>query len=266
MYRLSIMILLLAGPLCGSYANMSENEDFVWHNGLKQTHFGDRPIIESDEIITLEAPKRAEDAAVVPLKIKSRIPQTPDLYIKRISLIIDQNPGPLAGRFHFTPQSGRADLALRVRVNAYTPIRAIAETSDGRLYMVKRFVKASGGCSAPAAGDLETALSRLGKMKLKSRSAVLNEPTQALLNISHPNITGLQMDQVTHLYTPAHFVKTVKVSFNGKPVLTAETDIAISQDPSFKFYFVPDRAGTLDIEVIDSKEQVFSKSIAVQPM
>lgn len=250
-----------------SQANgLSENEDFVWYNGLRQAHFGEREIIESDDIITLEAPRRAEDAAVVPIKITAQIPQTEERYIKTISLIIDQNPGPLAGRFHFTPKSGQADLSMRVRVNAYTPIRAIAETSDGRLYMSRRFVKASGGCSAPAAGDLQQALTRLGKMRFKIRDVNFAEPTQAQFSISHPNLTGLQMDQVTRLYTPAHFVKEIKVSFDGEAVMTAETDISISEDPSFRFYFVPDKEGELTVDVIDNKEMAFSQTFQVKPM
>lgn len=271
MYLLLLRLgfVLLMGVTAGTvaYANgMSENEDFIWHNGLRQAHFGDREIIESDDVIALEAPKRAEDAAVVPIKIAAHIPQTEQRYIKTISLIIDNNPGPLAGRFHFTPNSGRADLSMRIRINAYTPVRAIAETNDGKLYMSKRFVKASGGCSAPAGSDLEAALSRLGKMKVKARDAVLNEPSMAQLNISHPNITGLQLDQVSRLYIPAHFVKRINVSFNGEPVMTAETDIAISEDPSFRFYFVPDKKGELKVEIEDSKELTFSQTFPVSPI
>lgn len=245
---------------------MSKNEDFVWQNGLRQTHFGDREIIESEDIISLEAPKRAEDAAIVPIQIKAHIPQTESRYIKTISLFIDKNPGPLAGRFYFTPESGRAELALRVRVNAYTPMRAVAELNDGTLYMSKRFVKASGGCSAPPGADLEAAMTRMGRMKFKARDVVLNEPVLAQLNISHPNITGLQMDQVTRLYLPAHFIQEISVRFNGEIVMQAETDIAISQDPSFRFYFVPNAPGEISIEARDNKDMVFTDTYTVQPM
>jgi hypothetical protein len=93
--------------------------------------------VESEELIELDTPVRAEDAAFVPLKIKAKIPQTRERYIKTITLIIDKNPSPVAGTFHFTPQSGRADLAMRIRVNEYSPVRAIAETSDGRFYDVQ---------------------------------------------------------------------------------------------------------------------------------
>ncbi|NIO42300.1 MAG: quinoprotein dehydrogenase-associated SoxYZ-like carrier, partial [Burkholderiales bacterium] len=82
-------------------------------------------------------------AAAVPITIEAGIPQSSDRYIESIYLFVDNNPTPLAGVFHFTPKSGRADLALRIRVNEYTPIRAIAEMTDGQLHMSRRFVKAS---------------------------------------------------------------------------------------------------------------------------
>ena len=139
-------IWLLGALLAGSAASAADGgEESVWLGGLRAAYFGERPIVESDDVIELEAPERAEDSAVVPIRIKAKVPQTEARFIKTITLFIDMNPGQLAGKFHFTPNSGRADLALRIRVNAYGPVRAIAETSDGRLFMSRRFVKASGG-------------------------------------------------------------------------------------------------------------------------
>jgi sulfur-oxidizing protein SoxY len=243
----------------------SENEDFVWHNGLRQSLFGDREVTIDENIIALEAPKRAEDPAVVPLKLRAGFPQSEQRYIKTVHIVIDQNPIPVAGIFHFTAKSGRADLALRVRVNAFTPVRAIAETNDGRLYMSKRFVKASGGCSAPVPTDLTNALTRMGKMHMRTLGLALNEPTRAQLNIRHPNISGMQMDLSTQKYLPAHFVEKIKVNFNGEPVMMAETDLSISTDPSFQFYFVPDQAGELEVEIVDSEANSFRRTLKVEP-
>lgn len=230
-----------------------------WPPALRHAYFGDRPISESADVIQLTAPERAEDAAVVPISISAGFPQSSERYIKSITVLIDKNPVPLAGRFTFGPQSGRADLALRIRINEYSPVRAIAETNDGQLYMASRFVKASGGCSAPVGADLATALSRLGNMKFKIRdSGQPHTPLLAQLLINHPNITGLQMDQLTRLYRPAHFVKQVTVRFNGAPVMVAETDISISENPSFRFYFIPDRSGELTAEVVDSQDRHFT--------
>jgi len=255
-------LVLMLAPVAGE-ATTAE-EDMLWTGGLRHAYFGDRPITQSDDLIVLDLPKRAENAAIVPVSISAQIPQTDERYIKTIYLIIDKNPGALAGKFHFTPKSGRADLAFRVRVDAYTPVRAIAETNDGELFMSRRFIKASGGCSAPAGSDLDAAMARLGKIKLKTQGETkFAEPTLAQLMISHPNLNGLQMDQVTRLYAPAHFVRHVKVSFDGEEIFSAETGFGISENPSFRFFFVPEGAGELTAEVIDTKDLQFSQSLRV---
>ncbi len=258
----SIILVLMLFPLTGSATTIEE--DMVWTGGLKQAYFGDRLITQSDELIVLNAPKRAKDAAIVPVSIEAQIPQTEDRYIKTVWLIIDKNPGALAGKFHFSPKSGRADLAFRVRIDSYSPVRAIAETNDGSLYMSRRFVKASGGCSAPAGSDLDAAMARLGKMKLKTHGeALFSEPVHAQLMISHPNLNGLQMDQVTRLHAPAHFVRHVKVSYEGEEIFSAETGFGISENPSFRFYFVPESDGKLRAEVTDTKNLHFTETLSV---
>lgn len=255
-------LLLVLSPI--AVVATTVEEDMFWTGGLRQAYFGDRPITQSDDLIVLDVPKRAKDAALVPVSITARIPQTDERYIETIYLIIDKNPGALAGKFHFTPKSGRADLAFRVRIDAYTPVRAIAETNDGQLYMSRRFVKASGGCSAPAGSDLDAAMARLGKIKLKTHGqAQLAEPLAAQLMISHPNLNGLQMDQVTRLYAPAHFVRHLKVSFEGEEVFSAETGFGISENPSFRFFFVPEDEGQLTAEITDTKDLRFSQTLEV---
>ncbi len=240
--------------------------DDAWEAGLRAYFFDTRPVAESEEAIVLQAPIRAEDGAIVPIKINATFPQTEGRYIRTITLVIDKNPVPLVGKFHFTSRSGRADLALRVRVNEYSPVRAIAETNDGVLTMSTRFVKASGGCSAPVGTDLEEAMARLGKMRFKTKGVKqLGKPLQTQLGISHPNVTGMQMDQLTRLYAPAHFVKQVSVSFDGQQVFSAETDISVSENPNFRFYFVPQKAGLLRADVLDSNGMSFHKTFFVKP-
>jgi sulfur-oxidizing protein SoxY len=233
-------------------------EDALWTGGLRTMYFQERPITESDDVVSLEAPDRADNAAIVPIAIRSRLTPDESRVIRTIWLVVDKNPGPLVGTFHFTPRNGRADLDLRIRINEYTPVRAIAETDDGRLYMSRRFVKASGGCSAPASGDLEAAMARMGQMKIRTfDDATPGQPTRVHLLISHPNLNGLQMDQLTGLYTPARFVKEVHVSFDGDEIFSAETSFAISENPSFEFYFVPSGNGEITAEAIDTNEQHF---------
>lgn len=241
----------------------AEGDDITWDSTLKNQFFAGKTIEESDAVIELEAPYRAEDPAIVPVKVTSKIPQTPGKFIKKIWVLVDKNPFPFVGEFEFFPESGKADLAMRVRVNTYSNIRAIAETNDGKLTMAKKFVKASGGCSAPIGADLDEAMKRLGKVKFRLDEGVqTGQPTQAQLMISHPNITGMQMDQLTRFIRKSHFIDQLKVSFNDKPVLNAKIDIAISADPNFRFYFVPDKAGELKAEFSDiSCESPTSRSV-----
>ncbi|OAI09999.1 quinoprotein dehydrogenase-associated SoxYZ-like carrier [Methylomonas lenta] len=231
---------------------LAEGDDITWNNSLKNQFFAGKTIEESNAVIELEAPYRAEDPAIVPVKVVSKMPQTQDKYIKKIWVFVDKNPFPFVGEFEFFPESGKADLAMRVRVNTYSNIRAIAETNDGKFTMSKKFVKASGGCSAPIGADLDEAMKRLGKVKFRLDDGMqVGQPTQAQLMISHPNITGMQMDQMTRFVRKSHFIDQLHVTFNDKPVLNAKIDIAISADPNFRFYFVPDKPGELKANFSD---------------
>ena len=255
----SVLVAFLSLALAAPAWSAGEDES-RW-NQLRQMLFQDRPIHDGASVLTLDAPYRAHDAAIVPISIEPAFDQSDERHIRTVTLLIDENPLPVAGRFHFTPASGRAALSTRVRVNAYTHIRAIAETGDGELYMVKKYVKASGGCSAPAGKDPDQALARLGKMKLRqSESLVLGEPNLAQLLVSHPNHTGMQMDQITHHYVPAHFVNNIEVRYGDETVLKVESDISLSEDPSIHFWYTPEKPAEMSVTVTDSKEQIFSRS------
>lgn len=260
------LALAAAAFFAGAGHATTVEEDMAWTGGLRDAYFADREI-HSDELITLEAPQRADNAAIVPISIKATIPQTEERYIRTIYLFVDKNPGPLVGKFRFSPASGRADLGLRLRIDAYSPVRAIAETNDGELHMSRRFVKASGGCSAPASSDADAAEAQLGQMKFTlTGTAERARPTPAQLLIRHPNRSGLQMDQVSQLYSPADFIRHVKVSFEGEEIFSAETSFAVSENPSFRFYFVPPHEGQLTAEVIDTEGRQFSESYPVSPV
>ena len=80
------------------------------------------------------------------------------------------------------------------------------------------------------------------KLTLGDRSSP-DAPVRAKLLISHPNNSGLQMDQLTRNYIPADFMQILDVTYNGQPVFRLESDIAISEDPTFNFSFLPGRPG-----------------------
>ncbi len=218
------------------------------------------------DVLLLETPARAEDAAIVPIAMRTRLPPGDARRVARLYLVIDNNPSPIAAVFDFAGASGQADIETRVRVDEYTHVRAIAELDDGALLMATNFVKASGGCSAPPSKDQQAALANLGKMRLRVDGQVRSgSPVLAQLMISHPNNSGLAMDQSTRQFTPAHFVRQLRITYADEPVLTADLDFAISENPNFRFYFVPRKAGALKAEVVDSKHLHFESSLSLVP-
>jgi sulfur-oxidizing protein SoxY len=256
--RQALSVLSLLAPLiAGAAADPAQDPDQVgiWLK-VRASLFGDRPITRDDgEVLTLHAPARAQDAGVVPVSISTHLAPEAGRFVERLYLLIDQNPSPIAAVFTFTRDSGRAGIETRVRVEDYTWMRAVAETSDGRLYISARFVKAAGGCSAPygTAPDFEAFTPR-ARLKVDA-SVVPNEPALAQLMVQHPNSSGLATDQLTHLAIPAYYVRSIQVSYAGRPVLTADIDFSISENPNLRFYFLPQEAGELKAVIIDTKER-----------
>ena len=233
---------------------------------IREGYFKGREISEAPAgVIALQTPTRADDAAVVPVSVRALMPQTPERYIRKIYLVIDNNPSPVGAVFTFTPASGQADIETRVRVEEYTQVRAIAELNNGQLVMDSRFLKASGGCSAPAGKDAELAMANLGRMRLRvDGAATAGQPVQAQLMISHPNISGLAIDQLTRLAPAPRFVRHVEVSYNGRPVMSAEVDFTLSENPNLRFHFVPDREGELLAMVTDTSDASFKTQTPVK--
>ena len=261
--RAALCFLLLGFAVpAPARAGQSEAERAERWSDLRHAIFGDRVVEDAGDRVAIDAPARAEDAAIVPVAIRVTDTLAPD--IRGIYLVIDDNPSPLAAHFLFGPLADTREIATRVRIDDYTYLHAVAETADGRLYATARFIKASGGCSAPASKDQALALERLGKMKFTFREHP--EPDlsiDAKLLISHPNNSGLQRDQITQYFIPADFMQTLEVTYNGQSVFRLESDIAISEDPSFDFHFRYPRSGSsgeIKVEILDSNQRHFGQS------
>ena len=241
--------------------------DQAWEENLRFATFQDREIIEDagQNVLEVRAPYRAEDATLAPVSIHTKIPQSAELYIQRMHVFIDKNPVPLVGMFDFTPASGKADLAMRVRVNDHTYVRAVAELNTGELYMAKSFVRATGACSAPPPKSIGESIANMGMMKMKLIGDVeYKKPNLMQLKIKHPNITGLQpMRLGSKVHPPAHFVNTLNVNYDGALVMKALLTFAISMDPSLRFFFVPENKGILTIEATDTKNASWSSEFIV---
>lgn len=237
-------------------ANMEPARQERWKD-IAQYLFGDRKIEPTDALIKLDAPKRAQDAALVPITLI--MPEKDQ--VKSVYLVIDDNPSPFAAKFTFGPAADPASVQLRVRVDNYTNVHAVAETKDGKLYETAAFVKASGGCSAPVAASDEKAMAGMGEMRLKfTEGATPDQPVEATLMVRHPNFNGMQKNPITQYFTPPRYINRVSVSTGDSNIFDLEADISLATNPVITFSFVPSGTGPVKVVASDTKDGRWEQS------
>lgn len=232
---------------------------------MRENVVGDAPVADGRALFTVDAPYRADDAATVPLRIRQT---DPGVTIRSATVVIDENPAPIAAELTFSQAMAPLDFEMRVRVNQYSNVRVITETGDG-LSMTGRFVKASGGCAAPASRSPEGALASMGEMKMRlfGDDAQMSTPRrEAQIMVRHPNYSGLQRDQVTQLFIPAHFIDHMEVWQGNELLFTMDGGISISENPVFRFTYTDNGAAALRVLATDTEgnsfEQVLPKAAA----
>ncbi|MGF1529249.1 MAG: thiosulfate oxidation carrier protein SoxY [Candidatus Competibacterales bacterium] len=101
--------------------------------------YADGTLTESTAI-ALEAPGIAENGAVVPISVS-----TPLEGVESITLLVDDNPSPLAAHFELPPRA-LAEVSTRIRMGQTSSVMAVVK-ANGRLYTRRRQVQVLvGGC------------------------------------------------------------------------------------------------------------------------
>ena len=99
----------------------------------------DGPVTESDQV-TLKIPDIAENGAVVPVSVSTDLPD-----VESISVIVDNNPTPLAAMFELSPESV-ADISVRIKMGESSVVRTVVK-AGGKYYSASKEVKVTiGGC------------------------------------------------------------------------------------------------------------------------
>ncbi len=204
---------------------------------------------KAEALVKVEAPSTAQDATLVPVTVRI----APDAHLKGVSLVVDQNPAPLAAKVAFGPGGDPRQFRFRVRVDGFTNMHAVAATEDGRLVQDAVFVKGAGGCSAPMGMSVAEASVGMGDMKMKfGKNAALDDAPQATLMIRHPNFSGMQKDPATKSYTPARFVQAVTVSRGDRQIFAMTSGISLSTNPVIEFLYKPEGEEAFKVTVVDS--------------
>jgi len=99
----------------------------------------DGPITESDQVM-LKIPDIAENGAVVPVTVSTGLAD-----VESISVVVLNNPTPLAALFEMSPQSV-PDISVRIKMGESSAVQAIVK-AGGKLYSSSKEVKVTiGGC------------------------------------------------------------------------------------------------------------------------
>lgn len=90
--------------------------------------------------ITITAPDIAENGAVVPVGVTSKIPNTQNVYI-----LVEKNPNSLAASFGI-PTGTEANVATRIKMGQTSNVHAVVK-ADNKFYVATKEVKVTlGGC------------------------------------------------------------------------------------------------------------------------
>lgn len=258
-YLLSCCFVLVTHPVSAQQVPADGTDR--WDN-VRQAIFKQAAIRENESSIQLDAPKRAYDAAIVPIKVNVNLEG--DDFVEKLYIVVDNNPAPLAATFNFKTRQSKMEIQTRIRINEYTHVRAIAQTGSGDYLMSKAFVKAAGGCSAPMLSDQEAALARAGKMKFKIGESSEQLPHSSIgqVLISHPNNSGMQFDQISRNYIPAYFVNQISVRLDDEELFVLETNFSLSENPSIHFSFdLEQKPGSvISVKAIDSNNSSFENT------
>jgi sulfur-oxidizing protein SoxY len=261
--RLSVVSALLA--LCAAPSAHAG----VFEDVLRSEIFGQRPLLDGHGVVAIKAANRPEDIRAVPFDVDAKL--TDGRTIKAVTFVIDNNPSPVAASFKFGPGRDHVGLGIKFRLNQQSDIRAIVEASDGKLYMVTQLMKFPGGqaaCSAPPATPAEIAAANMGKMKLAdvpSNVAASSVNQRVRLELSHPNHTGMVLDQITLLYTPLKMVKELTVRQGDEPVFSMEGSIALNENPVVEFDFRRNGATQMTISATDTDGATFEHAFPIGP-
>lgn len=263
-FRTAALATGLAMAAIGFASPAVADEDAELWNSIRGDVFtSSSTIVEQSDKLVLDAPYRAEDAAIVPIGIT--IPAAIAPSVRKLTLIVEKNPAPVVAAFTFGEAAGIGErrITTRVRVDMYSNVRAVIELADGSLHMQTKYVKAAGGCSAPALKDMDAALANIGKMKLRRfepdvQSSSLSAEAQIM--VKHPNYSGMQMNQLTGLYIPAKFVEQIEVRKGDRLVFDMVGGISLSEDPNIRFTYANGIEGPLSVKARDTDGRIFTTS------
>jgi sulfur-oxidizing protein SoxY len=205
-----------------------------------------RASVESARV-RIELPERFDYGNTVPLSFSVDSPMTAADYVRRVDVFAEGNPFPEVATVYFTPDSGRARISTRIRLNeGRQEVVAVAELSDGSALVGRRAVQvAISGCNAEAgvavAHPMPTPKPRLKVPAEVGRDEIVEIKTM----ISHRMETGLRTDAQGNPI-PRRIINRMTCSRGDRLIFAADLSPAIAANAYLTFYMVVRASGALE--------------------
>jgi len=188
-----------------------------------------------DPRIRIDVPAFAEDPAQVPIHIDAS-PFAGN--IERIVAWADLNP--IQHIFDYYPLTGgNGRVALRIKVQQSTAVRAAVLTRDGNWHVGSAWLEAAGGgCTTPSMGNSDPYWqSHLGDVQARRFSAA-GENTRLKFRVIHPMDTGLVSS------IPEFYLQQLELrDQSGEVLLRMALSQPVSENPVITFDLEQDTSG-----------------------
>jgi sulfur-oxidizing protein SoxY len=126
-----------------AYAQAGWNKDAFSSKTLNDVvkAYGGAGVAQTNDVSWGSTPEIAENGAVVPINVTSRVPNT-----QSVAVLVEKNPNVLAAKFEF-PAGTDPTVSTRVKIGQSSNVHALIKTADGRYFVATREVKVTlGGC------------------------------------------------------------------------------------------------------------------------
>ena len=196
--------------------------------------------------LLLDVPASFEFGTTIPLSFSVDSPMTEAQHVRRVSVFAEGNPFPEVASIDFTPANGRASASTRIRLNeGVQQVVAVAETSDGGVWLARRSIKvAVSGCAAESGVEAGYAMPQ-PEPRLKMPAVVRRDEIVAISTmISHWMESGLRKDS-TGNPIPRRIINRLVCTSDGEQVFAADLTPAIAANAYWSFPLVARASATL---------------------
>ena len=194
--------------------------------------------------ISITAPDIAENGAVVPVAVTSKIPNTQNIYI-----LVEKNPNSLQQDSRYRPEPKPTSRPASRWARPRTCMRSSKPTTSST--SPPRKSKSRSAVAAAEQQFSHTGANMADPMRIRATEQPDGVDVRVLM--SHEMETGQRRDSAGKI-VPAHYISNVTVSHNGKPVLSAEWGPAVAKNPYLQFKFKGGKKGDkLTVTWVDNK-------------